>query len=83
MVSLLTVIGVGFLLGMRHATDADHVIAATTIVTRQRSILRAGLIGILWGIGHTITILFVGAALFFLIWQFQLALASPWNWPWA
>ena len=63
MVSLLTVIGVGFLLGMRHATDADHVIAVTTIVTRQRSILRAGLIGILWGIGHTITILFVGAAI--------------------
>jgi ABC-type nickel/cobalt efflux system permease component RcnA len=63
MMNLLTVIGVGFLLGMRHATDPDHVIAVTTIVTRQRSIRRAGLIGILWGLGHTITILFVGAAI--------------------
>ena len=61
--SLLAVIGVGFVLGMRHATDPDHVIAVTTIVSRQRSILRAGLIGILWGIGHTLTILFVGAAI--------------------
>jgi high-affinity nickel permease len=63
MVSLLTVIGVGFLLGMRHATDPDHVIAVTTIVSRQQSIQRAGLIGILWGIGHTLTIVFVGAAI--------------------
>lgn len=63
MISLLTVIGVGFLLGIRHATDPDHVIAVTTIVSRQRSIRHAGLIGILWGVGHTITILFVGAAI--------------------
>src|SRR5580700_3400381 len=63
MVNLLTVIGVGFLLGIRHATDPDHVIAVTTIVSRQRSIRHAGLIGILWGVGHTITILLVGAAI--------------------
>jgi high-affinity nickel-transport protein len=62
-VSLLTVIGVGFLLGMRHATDPDHVIAVSTIVSRQGNIRHAGLIGILWGLGHTITILFVGAAI--------------------
>jgi len=63
MVNLLTVIGVGFLLGIRHATDPDHVIAVATIVSRQRSIRHAGLIGILWGLGHTLTILFVGAAI--------------------
>jgi hypothetical protein len=63
MFNLLTVIGVGFLLGIRHATDPDHVIAVTTIVSRQRSIRHAGLIGILWGVGHTITILLVGAAI--------------------
>lgn len=61
--NLLTVISVGFLLGMRHATDPDHVIAVTTIVSRQRSVRHAGLIGVLWGVGHTITILFVGAAI--------------------
>ena len=63
MFNLLTVIGVGFLLGIRHATDPDHVIAVTTIVSRQRSIRHAGLIGILWGLGHTLTILLVGAAI--------------------
>jgi ABC-type nickel/cobalt efflux system permease component RcnA len=63
MVNLFTVIGVGFLLGIRHATDPDHVIAVTTIVTRQRSIRHAGLIGMLWGVGHTITILLVGTGI--------------------
>ena len=61
--NLLTVVGIGFLLGMRHATDPDHVIAVSTIVSRQGSIRHAGLIGALWGLGHTITILFVGAAI--------------------
>jgi ABC-type nickel/cobalt efflux system permease component RcnA len=60
---LLTVVGIGFLLGMRHATDPDHVIAVSTIVSRQGNIRHAGLIGMLWGLGHTITILFVGAAI--------------------
>ncbi|HEX4582600.1 MAG TPA: high-affinity nickel-transport family protein [Acidobacteriaceae bacterium] len=63
MVNLLAVIGLGFVLGMRHATDPDHVIAVSTIVSRQRSIRQAGVIGALWGIGHTITIFCVGAAI--------------------
>jgi ABC-type nickel/cobalt efflux system permease component RcnA len=63
MVHLLTVIGLGFVLGMRHATDPDHVIAVSTIVSRQRSIRQAGVIGVLWGVGHTITIFCVGAAI--------------------
>src|SRR6266849_3843888 len=48
---------------MRHATDPDHVIAVSTIVSRERSIAKAGLIGILWGCGHTLTIVAVGAAI--------------------
>jgi hypothetical protein len=63
---LLAFIGIvvlGFLLGMRHATDPDHVIAVTTIVTRQRGIAKAGLIGALWGMGHTFTIFVVGSAI--------------------
>jgi high-affinity nickel permease len=59
----LAILAIGFLLGMRHATDPDHVIAVSTIVSRERSILKAGLIGALWGIGHTLTILVVGAAI--------------------
>jgi ABC-type nickel/cobalt efflux system permease component RcnA len=63
MVNLMAVIGLGFLLGMRHATDPDHVIAVATIVSRQRRIGQAGIIGVLWGVGHTITIFIVGAAI--------------------
>jgi ABC-type nickel/cobalt efflux system permease component RcnA len=63
MVTLLSILALGFFLGMRHATDPDHVIAVTTIVSRQRSIRQAALIGVLWGLGHTITILIVGSAI--------------------
>jgi cytochrome c biogenesis protein CcdA len=63
MVTLLSIIALGFFLGMRHATDPDHVIAVTTIVSRQRSIRHAALIGAFWGVGHTITIVVVGSAI--------------------
>lgn len=63
MITVLSIIALGFFLGMRHATDADHVIAVTTIVSRQRSIRHGALIGALWGVGHTITILVVGSAI--------------------
>ncbi len=59
--SFLSIIAVGFFLGMRHATDPDHVIAVTTIVTRQRKLTRAALTGAFWGFGHTLTIFVVGA----------------------
>ncbi len=48
---------------MRHATDPDHVIAVTTIVSNQRNTMRAALIGASWGVGHTLTILVVGAGI--------------------
>jgi hypothetical protein len=61
----LAILTIGFFLGMRHATDPDHVIAVSAIVSRERSITKAGLIGILWGCGHTLTIVAVGAAIIF------------------
>jgi high-affinity nickel-transport protein len=48
---------------MRHAMDPDHVVAVATIVSRQRSVWSAAVIGSLWGIGHTVTITLVGAAI--------------------
>jgi ABC-type nickel/cobalt efflux system permease component RcnA len=63
MTALFAIILLGFVLGMRHATDPDHVVAVTTIVSRERTMLHATLIGALWGLGHTFTILVVGAAL--------------------
>jgi high-affinity nickel-transport protein len=62
-VNSLPVVVLGFLLGMMHATDADHVVAITTIVSRQRSIKSAASIGVLWGLGHTLTVLLVGGAI--------------------
>jgi hypothetical protein len=59
----LAILAIGFFLGMRHATDPDHVIAVSSIVSRERSIAKAGLIGVLWGCGHTLTIVIVGAAI--------------------
>lgn len=58
--TLLSILLLGFFLGMRHATDSDHVIAVTTIVSRQRRISEAALTGIFWGIGHSLTLLVVG-----------------------
>jgi cytochrome c biogenesis protein CcdA len=63
MSGLVAVVLLGFVLGMRHATDPDHVIAVTTIVSRQRSVRSAALIGAFWGLGHTITIMAVGAGI--------------------
>jgi high-affinity nickel-transport protein len=63
MPNLFAILAFGFFLGMRHATDADHVIAVTTIVTRKRDLLTAALTGFFWGIGHTLTIVAVGTAI--------------------
>ena len=68
MTSLLAVCLLGFFLGMRHATDADHVIAVTTIVSRHRTTASAAMIGALWGVGHTLTIVVVGAGIILLGW---------------
>ena len=68
MTDLLAVCMLGFFLGMRHATDPDHVIAVTTIVARHRTAKSAALIGALWGVGHTLTILVVGAGIILLGW---------------
>src|SRR5882757_8783728 len=63
MIAFFSVLAVGFFLGMRHATDPDHVIAVTTILSSQRSGMRAAWIGAFWGVGHTFTILVVGAGI--------------------
>ena len=59
----LPVVVLGFLFGMLHATDADHVVAVSTIVSRQRSLSGAARIGALWGVGHTVTVFAVGGAI--------------------
>ena len=63
LVPFVTVILLGLFLGMRHSTDADHVVAVSTIVSRQKSIKSSAIIGLLWGLGHTLTIFLVGTAI--------------------
>jgi high-affinity nickel-transport protein len=63
MAHALALLVVGFVLGLRHATDSDHVVAVTTIVSRARNARAAIAIGALWGLGHTATILLVGGAI--------------------
>jgi nickel/cobalt exporter len=58
---VLFVTGLGLILGIKHSTDADHVVAVSTIVSKQRSIRNAAFIGSVWGLGHTITIFVVGS----------------------
>jgi high-affinity nickel-transport protein len=63
MLNLALAFATSLLLGMRHATDPDHVIAVSTIVSRERSIARATHVGVAWGLGHTLTILIVGMSI--------------------
>jgi len=62
-VSLVPLIVLGFFLGVRHATDPDHVVAVTTILSRERQMSMAARVGALWGMGHTMTVMAVGGAI--------------------
>ena len=68
MTSAFAIVALGFLLGMRHATDPDHVIAVATIVAREKTRAGATAIGAAWGVGHTVTILIVGGGIILLGW---------------
>jgi len=53
----------GFLIGMRHAIEPDHIAAVSTIVSSEKSARRAARVGLAWGIGHTLALLAVGGTL--------------------
>jgi sulfite exporter TauE/SafE len=59
-VTIITGLFLGFLLGVKHALDADHIVAVATVASRSNSLLHSALVGLSWGIGHTITLLIVG-----------------------
>ena len=68
MTPLPAILALGFFLGMRHATDPDHVVAVAAIVARQRHPGAAAVIGAAWGLGHTLTILIVGGGIILFGW---------------
>lgn len=59
--SFLTLLSLGFMLGLRHALDSDHVAAVSTVLAQRPSLKASGLIGFSWGIGHTLILLLVGS----------------------
>src|SRR4051812_9366285 len=60
--SILLVLGIGFLLGLKHATDPDHIVAVTTFIGKEKRIARGCVIGLFWGLGHTLALSIVGIA---------------------
>lgn len=63
------VLSLGFLLGLRHATEADHLAAVSTIVADRKSLFGAAFVGGLWGLGHTISLVSAGVLVLFLNFQ--------------
>jgi hypothetical protein len=58
--SNLLVLGLGFVLGLKHAMDPDHIVAVTTFLGKERQLRRACSIGLFWGLGHTIALSIAG-----------------------
>lgn len=59
--SLFAVLTLGLLFGLKHATEVDHVVAISTIVSRHRNVFRSAIVGGLWGMGHTVSLLVIAA----------------------
>ncbi|WP_281889481.1 sulfite exporter TauE/SafE family protein [Paenibacillus sp. YYML68] len=64
--SLLSILSFGFILGIKHAIEPDHVIAVSTIASESRRLSRSSLAGVYWGIGHTLTLFLTGVLLILL-----------------
>jgi sulfite exporter TauE/SafE len=58
--STFTLLGLGFLIGLKHAVEADHLAAVSTIVTERKSLLGSAVVGAVWGLGHTISLFLAG-----------------------
>lgn len=59
-ITLFSVLGLGFILGIKHAVEPDHVIAVSTIASQSKKLWQASLSGVFWGIGHTATLFVIG-----------------------
>lgn len=58
--SLFSILGIGFILGIKHAIEPDHVIAVSTIASQTKKLWRSSLAGVFWGLGHTATLFIIG-----------------------
>jgi sulfite exporter TauE/SafE len=69
--STFAILAFGFVLGLHHATEADHLAAISTIISEKKNLLTASLVGGLWGIGHTLSLFVVG--IWVILLKFQLS----------
>jgi ABC-type nickel/cobalt efflux system permease component RcnA len=60
---LATVTGVGFVLGLRHALDPDHVVAVTALASEKIGVRRTSMIGAFWGLGHALSLGLAGGVI--------------------
>ncbi len=72
-VGVFALLGLGLVFGLKHATEVDHVVAVSTIVSEHRSVFRSALVGALWGVGHTASLLVVGV----IVLVFRAAIPAP------
>jgi sulfite exporter TauE/SafE len=64
------IMALGFFLGLKHATEADHLAAVSTIVSERKSLWSSAIVGGIWGLGHTISL--VAAGIFVLLLNFHI-----------
>lgn len=64
--TVATALAGGFVLGLQHALDPDHLVAVSTIVSDHKSLRRSSLIGTFWGLGHSVSLLAVGLVIILL-----------------
>lgn len=64
--SISAALALGFVLGLRHALDPDHLVAVSTIVSEHKSVARSSLAGTFWGLGHTASLLAVSVVILLL-----------------
>lgn len=69
--STIGVLSLGFFLGLKHATEADHLAAVSTIVSERKSLWSSAIVGGIWGLGHTISLFLAG--IFVLLLNFQIS----------
>jgi sulfite exporter TauE/SafE len=73
-INLVTILGIGFVLGIKHSIEPDHVIAVSTMASKTKKLWSTSLTGVFWGIGHTATLFIVGLLLI----GFKVALSEKW-----
>jgi sulfite exporter TauE/SafE len=74
--STFSVLVIGFVLGLQHATEADHLAAVSTIVSEKKNLFTASIVGGLWGVGHTVSLFTVGLVVILLKFQISESLEA-------